>query len=388
MIDDRDRSDPDLARHTLMAARSEPSAELEETSYRWRSGRMADLGYVDFHEALEIFRPLEVSKVVIGEGTEDRILSMDDDTRSDRLLPSAIAEQVLGRSFLARALDELNGEDAARVEQGILVLVNHVLAAGRVRPGEMDVMSRGAHYATATLALGLEAVSRGDIARAATALSTVAIVRLFRAGYTLTLQLARLATALAPRSVTAESKTTSLIAGLCSPRPLLTREIEDPPQSGMRPFESMADIRDVSGRLGELTLMVAVVESLGVNLIAMGQRPEPRPSLDSHLRTALARAAIGGVFSTQALSQTEVSELLQAAFAGGHLTSEARGLATAHALAYISPMHLADSPADRARAEAVIKRLLADLEDTLGELRDGDVDARFVDGILLDVGRS
>ena len=34
-------------------------AELEEQSYRWRAGRLADLGYVDFYDALDLFRPLE-----------------------------------------------------------------------------------------------------------------------------------------------------------------------------------------------------------------------------------------------------------------------------------------------------------------------------------------
>ena len=62
---------PDLARHTIMAARSEPPAELEEMAYRWRSARLADLGYVDFYEALDLFRPLDADKVQIGEGSQD-----------------------------------------------------------------------------------------------------------------------------------------------------------------------------------------------------------------------------------------------------------------------------------------------------------------------------
>src|SRR5262249_15318018 len=47
------RADMDSARKLLMAARSEPASELEEMGYRWRSGRMADLGFVDYYEALE-----------------------------------------------------------------------------------------------------------------------------------------------------------------------------------------------------------------------------------------------------------------------------------------------------------------------------------------------
>ena len=54
LVEDLYRADPDLARHTIMSARSEPPAELEESSYRWRSSRLADLGYVDFYEALDL----------------------------------------------------------------------------------------------------------------------------------------------------------------------------------------------------------------------------------------------------------------------------------------------------------------------------------------------
>ena len=41
LVEDLYRADPDLARHTIMSARSEPAAELEESSYRWRSSRLA-----------------------------------------------------------------------------------------------------------------------------------------------------------------------------------------------------------------------------------------------------------------------------------------------------------------------------------------------------------
>src|SRR5204863_7351166 len=96
LVEDLYRADPDLARHTIMAARSEPPAELEETSYRWRSGRLADMGYVDFYEALDLFRPLEPTQVHIGEGTHSQVIG--DEAR----LSVVVIEQVIGRSFPAR----------------------------------------------------------------------------------------------------------------------------------------------------------------------------------------------------------------------------------------------------------------------------------------------
>src|SRR5690606_30787492 len=145
LIEDLYRADADLARHTIMAARSEPPAELEEMSYRWRAARMADPGSVDCYDSLDPFRPLHADKVQIGEGTQDR-LALEEETPR---LPLVVAEEVVGRSFLARAIGAIdNPAEAERLETALAVLVNKVLAAGRAKPGQAEVVRRGALYAT------------------------------------------------------------------------------------------------------------------------------------------------------------------------------------------------------------------------------------------------
>ncbi|HRC58867.1 MAG TPA: DUF6178 family protein, partial [Kofleriaceae bacterium] len=173
LIEDLYRADGALARHTIQGARSEPAAELEEMSYRWRAGRMADQGYVDFYEALELFRPLEVEQVRLDESTAE----LDAITEAGAAnLPAKVAQEVLSRAFLARALAELDStDDAAKVEAAIVYLINRVLAAARARPGEHEVVQRAAHYGSAMLSLGLEAVARGDARRGAIALRQVAM---------------------------------------------------------------------------------------------------------------------------------------------------------------------------------------------------------------------
>jgi hypothetical protein len=381
LVEDLYRADPDLARHTIMAARSEPPAELEETSYRWRSGRLADLGYVDFYEALELFRPLDADKVQIGEGSQDRIASDE-----GMHLPVAVAEELLGRNFLTRVLASIDDPaEAARLEVALAVLVNKVLAAGRAKPGQPEVVRRGALYATATLSLGLETVARGDLARAQQALRSVALQRLFRIGYTVTTKLARLAQALASRSLTAGSPAREVVAALCSPRPLLARAADDPPTAGMRPFEQQADLRRAGELLTGLTLRIALVEGLGVDVVAMGQAPEPRPNLDDHVRTALARVLVGGVWDGQALSQAELGTLRDRAFEAGKLVASARETASAAVRARLDAAQLAAS-------SAVLNRLvdgwLADLEAILGGIRDRAIDPRFVEGVLVEIKRS
>jgi len=390
VVEDLYRADQDLARHTIMAARSELTSELEEMSYRWRSARLADLGYVDFYEALDLFRPLTADQVHIGEGSQDRHVAEEPSQ-----MPLALAEEVMGRSFLARALAAIDDPaEAERLEAALMILVNKVLAAGRAKPGQAEVVRRGALYATATLSLGLETVARGDLERARDALRTVGLGRLFRVGYTVTHKLARLAQALAPRSLTAGSPAKELVAALCSPRPLFARVADEgaaaprgptTAAAGLRPFESVADLRRAGEILTGLTVRIALVESLGVDVVALGQAPEPRPSLDDHIRTALARAVVGGPFTGAALSQAELTALRDRGMVNGTLTEAARAAGMEAIRGRLGEAQLSASGAVLSR---LVTGWLDELEAILGEVTDAEIDPRFVEGVLVEVNRS
>ncbi|MBS1121242.1 MAG: hypothetical protein H6Q90_3470 [Deltaproteobacteria bacterium] len=379
IVEDLYRADPDVARHTIMAARSEPPAELEEMSYRWRVARLADLGYVDFYDALDLFRPLDVQQVQLGEGTQDRIITED-----AMHIPLVVAEEVLGRSFLARAMASIDDSvEAERIEHALMVLVNKVLSAGRAKPGQPEVVRRGALYATSTLSLGLETIARGDLARANEALRSIGLARLFRVGYTVTHKLARLAQALAPRSATAGPPTTELVAALCSPRPLFARAADDPPTPGLRPFESQADLRRAGELLTALTLRIALVDGLGVDLTAMAQLMKA-PALDDHIRTALARVMIGGGLTGDALSQLELTALRDR-MANGKLSAQTRAVAHDAIVARLGAAQLTASGPVLGR---LIDGWLDELEGILGSVKDAEIDPRFVEGVLVEVRRS
>ena len=378
LVEDLYRGDMPLAQHTIMAARSELQSDLEEMAYRWRSGRLADSGYVDFYEALGLFAKLEPDAVTIGEGSQDPL------NDSVNRLAIAIAEEVVGKTFLARTLAAIDSQtEAERLESALTLLVNKVLAAGRAKPGESEVLKRGALYATATLSLGLETIARGDVARGKQALESIAVSRLFRVGYTVSLKLARLAQALAPRSLTAGSPAREVVQALCSPRPLFASAADQPPKPGMRPFESQADLRRAGELLTALTLRIALVESLGVDVVAMGQLPEPRPELDDHLRTALARVAGGGELTGNALS---VAELRALVFDKGKLSPAARE----HALdAVRRRLGAAQLTASGPLLGRIVDGLLDEVEGILGNVPAGEaIDPRFVEGILVEVNRS
>lgn len=394
LIDDLYRADPTgvLARHTIMAARSEPTAELEEMSYRWRSGRMSDLGYVDYYEALQVFRPLDPASVRIGEGTEDRFAPDRPDTddpeqvaTSFGLMPAAVAEGVLGASFLARAMDRIDDPDEiARLEIAVMVLVNNVLAAMRVPPADLEAVRHGAQHAAATVSLGLEALSQGDLERAAQALRSVSLARLHRLGHTLTLRLARMARALAPRAVAASERDGAVLAALLRQRPWYSTALDEAPGAGgvdeARPFASMDDIRRVAEALTKLALRIAVVDALGVDLMALAERPAPRPTLDDYVRTALVRAALGQPFAATPLEPSDILALCRTGLAQGRLTPAARDAA---AQAVLASLDRAQVTAGRHFLAGLLDAWLADIEDRIGHLpTDRAPDPRFLDGFV------
>ncbi len=380
LIEDLYRADAPLARHTIQGARSEPAADLEENSYRWRAGRLADLGYVDFHEAIELFHPLELDKLKLDDDL--------DDGGANVVVPGAarsslaVASEVLSRPFLARALAEIEDpSEVARVEGAILYLVNRVLAAARAKPGQQEVVQRAAQFASATLSLGLEAAARGDARRAGAALVKVALTKIFRVGYTLTLKLAKLAIALAPRAATAEAPLRDVMAALSSPRPLWARAADVPPARGVRPFESLADLKRGTDALTNLTVRVGLAESLGVDLLAAAKAPEPRPSLEAYLRTALLRATANGVWRGGPLPLAELEALRRGSFIEGELTTMARR--RAHD-AVASSLGAAQLLAGAAALPPILDELLTQLEALLGGLSDDEIDPRFLEGLLIE----
>jgi hypothetical protein len=327
LVDDLYQVDPELARHTLLAARSELPSELEEMSYRWRAGRMADLGYADFYEALEVFRPLDPDTVRVDEGTAEPREAASDDEPPAAGLPAPVAEPIAG-TFLARALEQIaDAAESERLEAAVVHLVNRVLSALRVKPGDEEAVRAATAAAAATVSIGLEQLTGGRIERAPAALAAVSLTRLHRLGHSILLRLGRMARLLVPRSLTAGEPSQSVLEALLRTRPQFPTALDDPPGADLRPFRDMADVRQVAAHLTELAARIALADALGVDLLAMAQAPEPRPELDDHVRTALARKLAGGNLDAAPLEPDELERLRTGPLASGALSHSDRASA-------------------------------------------------------------
>lgn len=223
-------ADPDLGRSYLTEAKWATSAELEEESYRWRTARLADLGFPSYEEALAIYQPA---------GPVSAEAAPPIDSPEGRMLPAPFAESLGEDSFLGRTLARIDDPERLTELSGALVaLLNQVLVADRVDPADVEKVREIAARARDTVALGLEHASASDIARATGVLAKTSVHELFRIGYALTHELGRRAQALERAAVIDPS-----LDALLEPRPLFPCELDHPPIAGARPFRAVADVQ-------------------------------------------------------------------------------------------------------------------------------------------------
>jgi hypothetical protein len=233
--------DPDLARALLTEAKWGTTTELEEESYRWRTARLADLGFPSYEDALGVYRELGPERVApgapaVGESDEPPTL------------PVPFADVLGGDSLLERALAEVDDADLlATLSARLVGLLNRVLVADRVDAADVELVRETTARARDTVSLGLDHLGGGDVARAAALLPRVGFVDLFRVGYSLTASLARRARELDRAGVIDPN-----LDALLLPRPMFPRGLDAEPVAGERPFRAVADVRAAEAFLRDL----------------------------------------------------------------------------------------------------------------------------------------
>ncbi|HEX7598657.1 MAG TPA: DUF6178 family protein, partial [Polyangia bacterium] len=199
LVENLYRADQDMMPRMLVGMRSELDSELEETAYRWRAGRMADVGFVDFYDALEIYRELDPSTVRL-EPQPAPPVRPSEVAEGSLHLPAVIADNLSGTTPFARAVAGLTGAaEVAEVQFALVALCNRALSADRVSPGDDAAVAVVLGRVAATLDLALEFLTRRDNVPGTDALR-LPLPRLFRLGVSLVGKLRKLARALVSNS--------------------------------------------------------------------------------------------------------------------------------------------------------------------------------------------
>lgn len=165
-------------RRLVNSLRGGLASQLEEDLLRWRRGRLADLGFVEWEEAMRLFTPLPV----------DAAPDVEHRTFAD-VETTAIELAGWGhKNLLRQVLEHLDpGQHGVRTREFTL-LVNEVMAAQRFEPGDTGHQQRAIHQAQATVSLALEMLAGGRDPQDITGelsqhLTRLGLRNLFRLGY-------------------------------------------------------------------------------------------------------------------------------------------------------------------------------------------------------------
>jgi len=155
------------------------------------------------------------------------------------------------------------------------------------------------------LSLGLEHLSSGDKDRARAVMARVAVIRIHRVGYTLTLRLSQAARALASWGRSLSAPSDEVLAGLLGARPFFPCVLEG--GTDLRPFASRRDIAVVAQQLRRIGVSIALGEALGAPKPSRDRDPV---ALDAVVRSALLHSIIGNPFAAKPVAKGDVQTFL------------------------------------------------------------------------------
>ena len=169
LLDDLYAEDAFAATRLLSSLRWDLPSELEETALRWRTGRLADLGYPTVEEALSWFaRPPR---------------SPAHPAAPPARPPGFLLATLSSGTLLDRAVAGLAAADRDAVEAQIVTAANAVLVADAVDPADPDAVRGAFEAARGILELGVDLLSGGKGADAAAALGATPVKRIFQEGF-------------------------------------------------------------------------------------------------------------------------------------------------------------------------------------------------------------
>ncbi|HME92560.1 MAG TPA: DUF6178 family protein [Myxococcaceae bacterium] len=173
LVSDLIAADPFQTTRLLEALRWEIPSELEETAYRFRTARLADLGFPPPEEAASLFAFVDPG----GASAAPRAVERSELTVAGRV------------DFLEAGAKELTALERARLEEQLRYVANSALVAEGAEPGDPEAVRSITEATRDYLSLGIEHLSGADLARAVAVLREHHPRRIFQIGFSLTLRL-------------------------------------------------------------------------------------------------------------------------------------------------------------------------------------------------------
>ena len=158
--------DPDLFFALTGNLGTNPPAEVEELAYRWRTGRLADRGWPDLDEAMELYQPAEPGQVRPGDQLP---FGIDDPPRFP------LERRYTGR-LLQAGIEKLDRDPRNLVAGQLANLINRVIIADGMIPGKAESLQAASARVRGRLEIGLGLLGAADQESSARLLGSVPLV--------------------------------------------------------------------------------------------------------------------------------------------------------------------------------------------------------------------
>lgn len=296
----------------LEATRWELSSELEETAYRFRSARLADLGFPDAQTASSLYAYKPES--VAGEGVASGA-------------PGAALQRAEHVDYVGPAFAGLDEVELGNLLPEFRELSNIALVADGVDPGSLEAIRDASAKVRDFLSLGLEHLTKGHPEQGADIVRDHTLRDIFQTGFSLTLKLKFRADRFAKSPLARVGGVyltmpfeASVLNALRLPRPMRALNVEG---AEPVPFRNRAELQQTAVFLeraeAQRELLVALLgeseSALRQSLSKFG--PDfPTIGLDRVFHAVLAHAAVGHSQWAEPFPLTEVPELGKALFEG------------------------------------------------------------------------
>jgi hypothetical protein len=182
------REDNDGYRKLMDSLIVELESELEETNYRLRNSRLADYGFPDFEEALEIYRFVNTDSLIWGE----KMSHVKNREEMEREVPTFYSAFQNESPFLSTVLSKVDDpREQNQLRQEITAVCNKAIVAEAIDLSNLVAMERVIKKVYHILNLGLQYLSKEDTTEAFKILSSLPIQKLFQCGVSTILLLRR-----------------------------------------------------------------------------------------------------------------------------------------------------------------------------------------------------
>lgn len=271
-------------------------AEVEEDLLRWRKGRLADLGFPEWDEAMRLFAPL-ARDAITGRSDDGSTASAHVPEQSSNLPPAQIGQS---QDILRAVMRRLDDEEYDLRLREFLLLANELMAAQRFEPGDEVLQERAVGQAQATLNLACELLLAGEQhddpeGYIAARIASVGLRKLFRFGYGPLAKLRKAALALHKGGQVSVNTIGSLLDRPWGPS-LATLsawypELAVDGKAKSRPLRNLRDLARATALIGEAGALAQLTFDAGgfaIDPVWIGRVDEPeRLSLGDLVRTAL-----------------------------------------------------------------------------------------------------